>query len=127
MVVAAVELVGDAVEEVEALGEHQHDLGIRSARALVLLVKAGQEPRGRPQRGFDSVEVVKECPPIAFPSLGDFWEWRVSFPATHLALAKATPYRYAALRASCIKALAPLVTDGSVRADQAVLFAVARP
>ena len=62
-----------------------------------------------------------------FPSLADFWEWRVSFPATYQALMAVDPGRHERLRDDCLAALAPLVGDGEVRADQAVLFALARP
>jgi SAM-dependent methyltransferase len=98
---------------------HRSDLPINTPETLrAALVEVG---------GFASAEVVKELPPLAFPSLADFWEWRVSFPATHLALAAVPPERHADLRAGCLEALGPLVADGEVRADQSVLFAIARP
>jgi ubiquinone/menaquinone biosynthesis C-methylase UbiE len=75
--------------------------------------------------GFRAAEVTREHPPIAFPSLGDFWEWRVSFPATYQALLTVNPAHRERLRDDCLAALRPL-TDGEIRADQAVLFAVAR-
>jgi hypothetical protein len=76
--------------------------------------------------GFRSAEVTRECPPIVFDSLADFWEWRTSFPATHLAIAAVEPERRERLRDECLATLAPLV-DAEVRSDQAVLFALARP
>jgi hypothetical protein len=75
--------------------------------------------------GFRSADVIRELPRIVFDSLADFWEWRVSFPATHQALAAVEPGRLPQLREECLGALRPLV-DGEIRADQAVLFALAR-
>jgi ubiquinone/menaquinone biosynthesis C-methylase UbiE len=77
--------------------------------------------------GFRAAEVTRECPPIRFPSLEDFWEWRTSFPATYQALAAREPASRERLRAECLSILRPLATGGEVRADQDVLFAVARP
>src|SRR5688572_28139513 len=75
---------------------------------------------------FTTAEVVQDRPSIVFPSLADFWEWRISFPATYQALSAVEPARRERLRDECLLALAPLARDGEVRADQAVLFAVAR-
>ncbi len=77
--------------------------------------------------GFRTAEVTRERPPIVFPSLAEFWEWRVSFPATYQALTAADPAAHDRLRDGCLAELAPLVGDGEIRADQVVLFAVARP
>lgn len=77
--------------------------------------------------GFTTAEVTRERPPIVFHSLADFWEWRVSFPATYQGLMAADPAAHERLKDECLAELAPLVGDGEVRADQAVLFAVARP
>ena len=77
--------------------------------------------------GFGRAEVTRECPPIVFPSLAEFWEWRISFPATYQAWIAADPASHARLRDDCLSELAPLAGDGEVRADQAALFAVARP
>ncbi len=76
--------------------------------------------------GFRSAEVTRERPPLVFESLEDFWEWRISFPATYQALQAVDPETRDRLRADCLAALSPLVA-GEVRADQAVLFALARP
>jgi ubiquinone/menaquinone biosynthesis C-methylase UbiE len=76
--------------------------------------------------GFRSAEVTREHPPIRFASLDDFWEWRVSFPATYQALLAVDPADRDRLRSDCLAALAPLASD-EVRADQAVLFARALP
>jgi SAM-dependent methyltransferase len=76
--------------------------------------------------GFRTAEVTREHPPLAFRSLDDFWEWRVSFPATYQALSAIEPADRERLRDDCLAALSPLVR-GEIRADQAVLFAVARP
>jgi SAM-dependent methyltransferase len=102
---------------------HRNDLPINTPEAL----KAALTDVG----GFSTVDVTPERPPITFPTLADFWEWRVSFPATHLALAAVSPGRYVELRTACLEALAPLAggDDGSgvVQADQTVLFAYAKP
>lgn len=100
---------------------HRSDLAINTPEALAAALKD--------VGGFGTVDVVRERPAIRFPTLSDFWEWRISFPATHLAVSAVPPYRYAALYGSCHRALAPLVAEagGEVRGDQAVLFAVARP
>ena len=76
--------------------------------------------------GFASVEVTRELPPIVFPTLDAFWEWRISFPATYQAVMAVEPAARERLRTECLDALRPLVT-GEVHADQAVLFARARP
>jgi len=76
--------------------------------------------------GFRSAEVTRERPPIVFDSLEDFWEWRVSFPATYQALLAVDPADRDRLRADCLAALRTLASD-EIRADQAVLFALARP
>ena len=77
--------------------------------------------------GFGSAEVTPENPPIVFPSLAEFWAWRVSFPATYQALMAVDPADHDRLRDDCVAELSPLVGDGEVRADQAVLFAIAWP
>ena len=102
---------------------HRSDLPINTPEALTAaLTDIG---------GFSTVHVTPERPPITFPTLADFWEWRVSFPATHLALAEYPPECYVELRAACLEALgAQAGADdgiGVVQADQTVLFAVARP
>jgi ubiquinone/menaquinone biosynthesis C-methylase UbiE len=107
-------------------------------RAGLGMVRSGQRrdlPIDTPDRlraalieigGFRTAEVTREYPPIVFPSLVEFWEWRISFPATFQALAAVEPARRERLRDACLQTLAPLVGDGEVRADQAVLFALAR-
>jgi ubiquinone/menaquinone biosynthesis C-methylase UbiE len=98
---------------------HRSDVAINTPATLTAaLTEVG---------GFSRVKVTPERPPIIFPSLADFWEWRVSFPATHRALAAVTPERYADLRSSCLGTLAPLAEGGDVRADQTLLFAYAQP
>jgi SAM-dependent methyltransferase len=77
--------------------------------------------------GFGSAEVTRELPPIVFPSLADFWEWRISFPETFRDVSAAGPDRLPGLRDACLTELAEAVGDGEVCAEQAVLFAVARP
>ncbi|MGE3908710.1 MAG: class I SAM-dependent methyltransferase [Chloroflexota bacterium] len=77
--------------------------------------------------GFGSAEVIPETPPMVFPSLADFWEWRISFPAPNRTFSAMTPERRAALREDCLAMLRELTGDGEVRADQTVLFAIARP
>ena len=77
--------------------------------------------------GLSSAEVTRERPPLLFPSLHAFWAWRISFPATYQALMAVDPASHDRLRDACLTELAPLVSGGEVRADQAVLFAVARP
>jgi SAM-dependent methyltransferase len=80
--------------------------------------------------GFRSAEVVRESPAIAFASLADFWEWRISFPAPNQTFSAMAPSERASRRQECLAHLEPLVTRneaGQIRADQAVLFAVARP
>ena len=80
--------------------------------------------------GFGSAEVVREVPPIIFRSLVAFWEWRISFPAPNQTFSAMDPETRAHHRATCLEQLAPLAAqypDGEIRADQAVLFAVARP
>ncbi len=76
--------------------------------------------------GFTSAEVTRERPPIVFPSLEDFWEWRVSFAPTNRALSAVDPNGRESLRADCLATLRHQFGVGEVRADQAVLFAVAR-
>jgi hypothetical protein len=95
------------------------DLAINTVASLrAALIEVG---------GFRSVEVTRERPPIRFPSLADFWEWRVSFPATFQALAAVDPTRLATMRAECVALLEPIIAGGEVCADQDVLFAMARP
>jgi ubiquinone/menaquinone biosynthesis C-methylase UbiE len=77
--------------------------------------------------GFGTAEVTRACPPLVFESLGDFWEWRISFPATYRALRAVDDAPRERLRADCLRTLSPLVAGGTVRADQPVLFALARP
>jgi ubiquinone/menaquinone biosynthesis C-methylase UbiE len=79
--------------------------------------------------GFGTAEVTREIPEIRVPSLDAFWEWRISFPATYAALMAVEPAERDRLRADCLAALRPLVdlSTGDLRADQAVLFARARP
>lgn len=77
--------------------------------------------------GFRSAEVTRERPPLRFNALDDFWEWRISFPATYQALQAVDPETRDRLRADCLARLRPLVTGDEVVADQAVLFALAHP
>jgi len=77
--------------------------------------------------GFRSAEVTRGRPSIVFPSLADFWEWRISFPETYRAISAAGPDRLPDFREACLRDLAAVAGDGEVRADQAVLFALARP
>jgi SAM-dependent methyltransferase len=77
------------------------------------------------EAGFGSVEVSRELPPLAFPTLADFWEWRVSFPAPHRVFSALPPDERARLKADSLRALRPLAGDGEVRADMAVLFVLA--
>jgi len=77
--------------------------------------------------GFGSAEVTRELPPIVFPSLTEFWEWRISFPAPNQAFSAMDPTERARLRDHCLAHLHELAGDGEIRADQAVLFAIARP
>jgi ubiquinone/menaquinone biosynthesis C-methylase UbiE len=79
--------------------------------------------------GFGTAEVAREIPEIRFSSLEDFWEWRISFPATYAAIVAVTPAERERLRADCLAALRPMteLSSGEVRADQPVLFARARP
>jgi ubiquinone/menaquinone biosynthesis C-methylase UbiE len=77
--------------------------------------------------GFGTAEVTRACPPLVFESLPHFWEWRISFPATYRALLAVDEAKRERLRADCLRALSPLVAGGPVRADQPVLFAIARP
>jgi ubiquinone/menaquinone biosynthesis C-methylase UbiE len=77
--------------------------------------------------GFGTAEVTREFPPLEFESLPHFWEWRISFPATYRALLAVDEARRERLRADCLRELSPLVVVGPVRADQPVLFALARP
>ena len=75
---------------------------------------------------FQRVEVTRETPPLRFPSLEAFWEWRISFPATYQSICSVEPAERDRLRSACLDALRPFRAD-EVCADQAVLFAVARP
>jgi len=77
--------------------------------------------------GFQTADVTRERPPIRFDSLENFWEWRVSFPATYQALSAVEPAERDRLRAECLAILHPLTPDGEIPADQDVLFAIARP
>jgi ubiquinone/menaquinone biosynthesis C-methylase UbiE len=80
--------------------------------------------------GFATAEVVREVPSIIFRSLDEFWEWRISFPAPNQTFSTMDPDTRARHRAECLaqlRALAAPHPDGEIRADQAVLFAVARP
>jgi ubiquinone/menaquinone biosynthesis C-methylase UbiE len=77
--------------------------------------------------GFSAAEVSRDRPSIVFPTLEDFWEWRVSFAPTNRALSAVAPTDRERLRADCLATLRPQFGHGEVRADQAVLFAVARP
>jgi SAM-dependent methyltransferase len=77
--------------------------------------------------GFGSAEVTSERSPLRFRTLADFWQWRISFPAPHRALSALSAAERARLREECLESLRPLVGGGEVRADQTVLFAVARP
>lgn len=77
--------------------------------------------------GFAQVEVTRDLPPILFPSLDDFWEWRISFPETYRAISAVKPARLQRLRTDCLSELGEQIGDGEIRADQAVLFAIARP
>jgi SAM-dependent methyltransferase len=77
--------------------------------------------------GFRYVEVIRERPPIVFGSPAKFWEWRISFPAPNQTFSAMTPDEYARRRADCLMQLAEQFGDGEISADQAVLFAVARP
>jgi SAM-dependent methyltransferase len=81
---------------------------------------------GLAEAGFGQIEISQEHPPISFPSLAEFWEWRVSFPATHRVIGALSPTERARLQAECLAALQPLVGAGGVPADQSVLFAHAR-
>src|SRR5690606_15108658 len=98
----------DAWFEAAGLGTsrtiHRSDLPISTPETLTAAL--------RDVGGFGTVEVTRDRPAITFASLADFWEWRVSFPATHLALAAQPPERYADLRAACLEALAPLADEG---------------
>ena len=76
--------------------------------------------------GFESLDVTAERPPLPFPDLDAFWEWRVSFPATHRVVGALPADERDRRRASCLDALAPLAAFGPVRADQGVMFALAR-
>jgi SAM-dependent methyltransferase len=78
------------------------------------------------EAGFDQAQITEEQPPIRFATLADFWEWRVSFPATHRAIGALSPEDRARLQAACLATLAPLAGDGEIHADQAVIFAHAR-
>jgi ubiquinone/menaquinone biosynthesis C-methylase UbiE len=80
--------------------------------------------------GFGTADVVRELPSIFFRSLDEFWEWRISFPAPNQTFSAMDPDARARHRDECLTQLHPLAArspDGEIRADQAVLFAVARP
>jgi ubiquinone/menaquinone biosynthesis C-methylase UbiE len=76
--------------------------------------------------GFQTAEVTREHPSIVFSSPDEFWEWRISFPATFQAISGVESGERERLKEDCFAALRPLLA-GEIRADQAVLFAVARP
>lgn len=78
------------------------------------------------EAGFQTADVAEEYPAIAFPTLADFWEWRVSFPATHRVIGALDSDERARLKASSLEALRSLAGAGDVSADQAVLFVHAR-
>jgi ubiquinone/menaquinone biosynthesis C-methylase UbiE len=78
------------------------------------------------ESGFPDAEITQERPPLVFPTLDDFWEWRVSFPATHRVISALPPDERARLKADSLQALRPLAGNGDVRADQSVLFVWAR-
>lgn len=102
---------------------------VRSARSSDLPINTVESLRAALLEvgGFGSVEVTRERPPIVFPSLAEFWAWRVSFPATYQALMAVDLASHDRLRDDCLAELASAIGDGEVRADQAVLFALARP
>lgn len=77
--------------------------------------------------GFRTAEVLRERPPIIFASLEEFWEWRISFPAPNQTFSAMPPDVRTRWRTDCLERLAAEFGAGEVRADQAVLFAVARP
>jgi SAM-dependent methyltransferase len=76
--------------------------------------------------GFLSIDVTVERPSLRFPDLDAFWEWRTSFPATFRAVGSLPSEERDRLRAHCLVDLVQLVGAGPVRADQDVLFVVAR-
>ena len=78
------------------------------------------------EAGFETAEITCEQPPLAFPTLADFWEWRVSFPAPHRVFSALPASERARLKVDSLEALRPLAGDGEVRADQAALFVLAR-
>src|SRR4051812_27137720 len=78
------------------------------------------------EAGFGAVAVTRECAPINLPSLAEFWEWRVSFPATYRVIVMKPPTERERLKRDCLAQLQPLAPDGTVHAGQDVLFAVAR-
>jgi ubiquinone/menaquinone biosynthesis C-methylase UbiE len=77
--------------------------------------------------GFESAEVLRERPPIVFGSLAEFWEWRISFPAPNQTFSAMLPAERERHRVNCLAQLAAEFGDGTIQADQAVLFAIARP
>jgi SAM-dependent methyltransferase len=101
----------------ESTGPHQSG---RPMNSVVTMRDALSEA------GFEHAEIVREHPPLAFPTLADFWEWRVSFPAPHRIVSALPPEERARLKADCLATIRPLAGDGEVRADQAVLFVLAR-
>ena len=78
------------------------------------------------EAGFEECEVIRERAPLRFPDLAAFWEWRISFAATNRALSRLSPEELARRRADCLAALAPLSGPGEARADQDVMYAIAR-
>jgi SAM-dependent methyltransferase len=78
------------------------------------------------EAGFGEIAISEERPPIVFPTLTEFWEWRVSFPATHRVVGALAPAERDRLQEACLTALRPVAGTGEVHADQAVHFAHAR-
>ena len=76
--------------------------------------------------GFPSTDVTVERPSLRYPDLDAFWEWRTSFPATFRVVGALPGEELDRLRAHCLVDLVQLVGVGPVRADQDVLFVVAR-
>lgn len=111
----------DAWFEAAGLGEsrrvQQDEQPLNTAEAL---------HRALSDVGFTQIEIVEERPLISFPSLADFWEWRVSFPATHRVIGALSPEERARRQTECLAALRPLLIFDTVPAAQTVLFARAR-
>jgi SAM-dependent methyltransferase len=102
----------------ESRPANERDLPIDTAdRLRVALREVG---------GFRRVEVTRERPPIVFSTLEEFWEWRISFPATYQAVCSVEHSEQTRLREDCLAVLRP-IAEREIRADHAVLFAVARP